>query len=90
MKKKSKIFFASLVVAFIGSVSTFFSRQETEISNEDLLFVENVLALSDQGTGGVACHCTRRVFGKNVCTANAGGALCGYGDCWNYDGNCRG
>lgn len=92
MKKIMKMAFA--VVAFaavgLGSYKAYSSYTAVNMSEENLLFAENVLALSDGGTSGIECFCTQKGIGDNVCVANANGRNCGHGECWRYDANCRG
>ncbi len=91
------IFKATLAVAAVaaigmGSVKTY-NNYTANNETDNLLFTENVLALSDGGASasGISCFCTTRgPLANNVCTANASGMNCGTGECWKLDGNCRG
>ncbi len=88
MKKKIIATYAFMAIVGVFALQkTYFHKSAESIDN--LLLAENVLALSDQGTDGVKCYCTKGIWKKHYCTANASGAFCGNGDCWNYDGNCR-
>ncbi len=92
MKNLFKIAFA--VVAFaavgLGSYKAYGSFTAANMSEEDLLLAENVLALSDAGGGKtVSCYCKTNWFSSNVCSANASGSYCGGNPCDQHDGNCR-
>ena len=93
MKKnifKSAFAVAAIAAVGLGSYNVYCSYTADNISANDLLLAENVLALSDAGGGKtVSCYCKTNWFSSNVCSANASGAYCGGNPCDQHDGNCR-
>lgn len=93
MKKKIfKAFVAYAAVAVVGisSYKAYGSYMAANMSGDDLLLTENVLALSDvSGDKTVSCYCKTKWFSPNICSANASGNYCGGNPCDQNDGNCR-
>lgn len=92
-KIKATILAVAFLAAGLGGVKAYNSYQVNNQSDSELLFVENLSALSDCAGGGysksVNCYCKSNWFSPNVCSANASGPYCGGDPCDQHDGNCR-
>ena len=89
LKTKRTIVVSCLAICIGGFALAFMPCGENKL--EESFYADNVAALSgdESDPDVVKCYCKSRLWGSNVCSANADGAYCGGNPCANHDGNCR-